>query len=298
MEQVNVIVTLNTVTVNYDGETHTVDKSRPEYRKVIDALKEGRKDDIPDIINASKAISSFSDGKFSVKNGLVYVGEQTEDNRVPDVLARRILAFAQEDLPVEPLIKFFNNLKLNTSFRSRQGLYEFLEHNGHPITDDGTFIAYKGVTSEYQDCHTRTLDNSIGALVKIARHEVDEDPNRTCSHGLHVASYDYAHNNYGSGSAGVTVEVEVNPRDVVAVPYDYSAQKMRVCEYKVLGVSKGQIDKEYLDRDDYYQPLYDGDPYEKGVEDWEDDDLDEDDDLEDELESERFDDDGCPNCRY
>jgi hypothetical protein len=28
--------------------------------------------------------------------------------------------------------------------------------------------------------------------------------------------------------------VEVNPANVVAVPYDYNFSKMRVCEYKVL----------------------------------------------------------------
>lgn len=30
------------------------------------------------------------------------------------------------------------------------------------------------------------------------------------------------------------VEVLINPKNVIAVPRDYNAQKMRVCEYKVI----------------------------------------------------------------
>ena len=32
---------------------------------------------------------------------------------------------------------------------------------------------------------------------------------------------------------GTVLEVYVNPRDVVSVPHDYSAQKIRVCRYVV-----------------------------------------------------------------
>jgi hypothetical protein len=64
---------------------------------------------------------------------------------------------------------------------------------------------------------------------------VDEDPNNTCSYGLHVANWDYAYNNYG-GKSDIMLEVEVDPADVVAIPVDYNQSKMRVCKYKVINV--------------------------------------------------------------
>jgi hypothetical protein len=82
------------------------------------------------------------------------------------------------------------------------------------------------------------MDNSVGNVVEIPRNQVDEDSNRTCSHGLHVANWNYAHTQFASSDASsdIMLEVEVNPADVVAIPTDYNNAKMRVCKYKVLGV--------------------------------------------------------------
>ena len=61
------------------------------------------------------------------------------------------------------------------------------------------------------------------------RNDVDDNPNNHCSHGLHVARYNYAYN-----WDDKTVIVKINPRDVVCVPDDYDGEKMRVCKYEVL----------------------------------------------------------------
>ena len=71
----------------------------------------------------------------------------------------------------------------------------------------------------------------------MERGQVDADRERTCSFGLHVAAFSYASNFTG----GILLEVEVNPRDVVAVPPDYNQQKMRVCRYRVLRRAENEI---------------------------------------------------------
>jgi hypothetical protein len=51
------------------------------------------------------------------------------------------------------------------------------------------------------------------------------------------------------------VVVEVNPANVVAVPYDYNFAKMRVCEYKVVEEIEPARIQEILDSEmygDYY----------------------------------------------
>jgi hypothetical protein len=85
------------------------------------------------------------------------------------------------------------------------------------------------------------MDNSVGNIVEVPRSQVDDNPNNTCSHGLHVATMSYA-STFGSGDDKI-LDVEVSPSDVVAVPTDYDGTKMRVCRFKVVAESQGVITK-------------------------------------------------------
>ena len=80
------------------------------------------------------------------------------------------------------------------------------------------------------------------------RNEVDDNPDNTCSSGLHVAAYNYAK----SFSSGHLVEVEINPEDVVAVPNDYDGEKMRVCKFKVVKICESKLEEELYDDGDEY----------------------------------------------
>ena len=87
------------------------------------------------------------------------------------------------------------------------------------------------MTEDFKDKHTKSFNNAPGQVCEIPRSAVDDNPDNTCSHGLHVGGYEYA-KDFASG--GKLVLVKVNPRDVVAVPNDYNGQKMRVCRFEVL----------------------------------------------------------------
>jgi hypothetical protein len=119
----------------------------------------------------------------------------------------------------------------NPSYRSVQELYGFLEKNNLPITPDGYFLAYKRVRDDYTDCHTGTMDNSIGKTVSMERNQVDDDQNNTCSQGLHFCSQGYL-KHFGGAR---TIIVKINPRDVVSIPTDYDNSKGRACKYQVIG---------------------------------------------------------------
>lgn len=155
------------------------------------------------------------------------------------------------------LIHFTESLYDNTDPYIREQLYAWFEYqvqNGRlTLTPEGKFLGYKGckldsegnvvsihsgpgfVNGEAQNGH---LVNNPGTVVEMAREDVNNDPNETCSTGLHVGSYDYAH----SFSSGAVVLVEVDPRDVVSVPYDYNGQKIRTCKYKVIKIVEDELD--------------------------------------------------------
>jgi hypothetical protein len=222
------IITPDHIILSFNKESHTIRRDQKGADKIIQALKTKDYDAIPNLVSLALQVETFSHGDFQVKNGAIFI----DDFEVPEFLSQKILSFMEQDLPHEPLIAFAKKLGENPSNRSVQQLYTFLEKNNHPITDSGNFIAYKKVRDNWFDCHSGTFDNSPGKVIKMPRNQVDENPNQTCSHGLHVANWSYAHSFYAGGKM---LQVEVNPKDVVAVPTDYNNAKMRVCEYKVIG---------------------------------------------------------------
>lgn len=246
--KINHIITDNTVTVNFDGKTKVFHKGSEEFSLLILAIKEGRFDDVPSIACPEDRVATFSEGFIEVRDGVIHI----DGEPVPSGLSDRILRFEAQGLPYLPLVNFARNLRENTSYQTTQALFRFLESHHYPITDDGHFIAYKGVRTDFTDCYSGTIDNSVGKVVQMRRNLVNEDQSQTCSYGLHVSDYAYAHGGYGGGARGVTVEVKVHPRDVVAVPHEYGNSKMRVCRYEVVGVSVGEHDEELL-RDDSYE---------------------------------------------
>lgn len=141
-----------------------------------------------------------------------------------------LVKLVTENRNTAPLANFVEKLQKNPSKRVVDHLYAFIEHGGMPITPDGDFLAYKRVRNNYKDCHSGTFDNSVGKVCEMQRNRVDEDPNNTCSSGLHVCSYAYL-----SHFGGERVVVcKINPADVVAIPADYNNTKMRVSRYEVV----------------------------------------------------------------
>lgn len=186
-------------------------------------------DKIPALIDMAMAINQADPNKrIQVIDGEVFC----KGVPVPKVLSDKIIKFQKEKLPIEIFLRFWENLTNNPSESSKKQLFGFLESSHFPLTPDGHIIAYKSVDANFKDGYTGKMDNSPGAVVKMPRNNVDANPNKTCSHGLHVASYKYAKHSYGGA---VLLEVKVNPADIVAIPTDYNQGKCRCCEYTVIG---------------------------------------------------------------
>lgn len=237
--------TSENITISFKGGTKTIPRTNPNFDKVVQMLSkdsDATELELLNTIDLALRIKSHKSGMFSVMDGQVVMGGE----KLPDPLSTRILDFADNNLPVEPLIKFWENCKLNPDPRAKTDLYKFLERNGHPITSGGNFIAYRAVNKDWKDKHTNTMDNKVGAVVKMDRALCDANPDAHCSHGLHVSSLEYA-SGFRCGTEEHIVEVEVNPRDVVAIPSD-NLFKMRVCEFVVVTENFNTL----IDR-----PLYD-----------------------------------------
>jgi hypothetical protein len=237
-----------------DGDIKSVSKSDEAlYNKVSAIIKEENYACIRSLVDIKDHINTYGGGRITVSNDVVLI----DSEKLPEALSTKLFQFINSGLPIDYLVKFWDNLKKNPSYRSIQQLYSFLEKNNHPFTDDGMFIAYKKIRPNFKDIHSGTFDNSVGSVVQVNRNEVDEDPNKTCSYGLHVANYDYACNHFGTPQ-DILVLVIVNPADVVAIPTDYNESKMRVCKYKVSGVIERPLNTPvYKDTNDSMEDDYD-----------------------------------------
>ena len=161
-------------------------------------------------------------------------------------LCSQIRLMHSDGLTLDPIVNFVRKMRKNPSYRIREQLWGFIEacqkDGGFTLAEDGDIMAYKVVTSDYKDKHTRTFDNSIGSVVSMPREEVDDNPANTCSAGLHFCAYSYV-NSFSNGSDDRIVLVKVNPADVVSIPTDYDSAKARCCRYQVVDEVKTSLNK-------------------------------------------------------
>ncbi len=281
-----------------------VSKEDLRLKEVMSILADEQKtqDDLLECLNKSSVTNYIescptNDGKAYVKDGEVYFNGQPVHSSLVD----RIKECIKFGLPFDNMLRFLENIAQNPSFRSTTELFDFLSNKSLPITPDGCFLAYKAIRNDWKDKYSGTIDNSItGKPVVIPRNNVDDEREHECSFGLHVGALPYVQS-YGSGIDDRIGYVKVNPKNVVSVPKDHNAQKVRVCEYLVLGEYKGELnqypvyndkiegqgspvnnindwddfDDDWQDEEDDYEPEYydDFDEDEEDDEDeWEDDD--------------------------
>ena len=221
------LITGNAVVVVINNKQHTLSKGNIGFDALIDAIKEGRWEDVPALASPVTVVRKFSNGLVDVVDGQVtYDGEE-----IHSVLAQKIADMFEQGFDVRPLTSFMRNLFSNPSKRAVDELYGFLEAGNMPITEDGHFLAYKKVREDYKDVHSGTFDNSVGQVVSMVRNKVDDNKDNTCSVGLHFCSFDYLKS---FGGTRIMI-LKIDPADVVSIPSDHNQQKGRTWLYKVIG---------------------------------------------------------------
>lgn len=222
----------DTLTVfDEDFVPFSIDSSHPNHQLVLRLVESGQEDQLDTILELMKPIESVK--KAVSGTGITIEGDTLYRNGVElhGLLIDRILFHHSMGNTIDHLVRFLDKLYLNPSHRVVNQLYGFLEASNVAITPDGNFVAYKIVRHDYKDLYTGTYDYSPGKVVKEDRNQVDEDPDRTCSKGIHACGFGYLHF-YGAVRSGTdrVVSVSISPTNVVAVPRDYNNNKMRVCE--------------------------------------------------------------------
>jgi hypothetical protein len=228
----------------------TVADDHPNYEKVIELLKNDSTDQLEIERLTDPAIQLAIEFKLltsrvAVRNAEVYFDNDKVDNSI----TKHIVKSLQENTKDwKPLVRFLENVDANPSDNSRQQLYDWLNVHDFELTDEGCIVAYKGVRISNQhnekpyesttsgpdvfvngeEQESGYIKQEIGDWVEMPRSKVIDDPNNSCSVGLHVGTKEYA-----AQFGNTNLKVIVNPRDVVSVPHDGGYAKVRVCRYVI-----------------------------------------------------------------
>lgn len=214
--------------------TTFVPHTLPASDELFDALQSDDWGAVEELIQKDKLDSATFEsdrGTLRLVDGTLYLNGKPLDRVTFGYAAERLRELMDAGLPTKALVNFIARLHDNPSYRVRRDLLKFLEKGGLPLMDDGCFVAYKRVRNNFKDVFSGSIDNRPGRVVRVPREQVDDDPNQTCSYGLHVCSYKYLPH-YAPGQK--VVAVAVAPEDVVSIPTDYDNSKLRTCGYRVL----------------------------------------------------------------
>lgn len=249
-----------------NGKAYSVDSDHPKYDNIIESIRNRDWDAFVHLTDITSNVKQYVKGSVDIIDGIVHYQNEPIHNTLTD----RIVDFMGQNLPFEPLVKFLENLLQNPSKRAVDELYAFLEEGELPITEDGCFLAFKNVRSNYKDIHSGTFDNSVGSVCEMPRNKVCDDKDLTCSSGLHFCSIAYLPN-FSDSDGGKTMILKINPKDVVSIPSDYNNTKGRTCRYEVVA----EYTENWREKIDRGESGWDADLYSSDGGEYEDDDCDE-----------------------
>jgi hypothetical protein len=240
------VVTPNSVTITHNGTTYAADSSHVRFSEIREALKVRDYETAVGLISLVNTINDFGEGAIVVRNGSVYYGDELLSNEC----TQHIVDMIEDGFDAAPMLAFLENLMQNPSKRAVDELYRFILAANISITDDGYLLAYKKVKrnsdGDLVDIFSGKFTNNVGDFVEVPRNKVDENPNNTCSAGLHFCSQSYLPHYGSNGTDDVVVIVKINPADVVSIPVDYNNAKGRCCAYEVLQISPVNDHQEFF----------------------------------------------------
>lgn len=222
----------NSLFVVVNGRPHSITSDHAHFSAIVGAVvKDEPEDVIESLFDRAVALNRYMAGQVTNDGGTLFF----KGMPVHGVVADRILDFMAKGMPYQPLVKFLERLLANPSKRSVDELYGFIEANKMPITEDGFVLGYKGISADYKDQYSGTLDYHIGAKVpRLERNQVDDNWRTLCSNGYHIGSKDYA-----VGWGARTIIVKFDPADAISVPD--AGEKLRVCFFEIVGDYGGEL---------------------------------------------------------
>lgn len=241
----------DTMTIFFDDySVVTLNANDPVFSKIESLIKEDEKENEEIIKNLANLNKCILEGNFKIKqegNKFTFSISGTSSFDVSEDVVEnsnflRLVKVAQDtgivDEDIKAITPFLKKVAAN-AFLDPEDLYKYLKHGDFQITEEGNILAYKNVGKDLKSLYDKTTEHHIGQYTTVALY--DTDRSHTCSKGLHFATRGYLPHYEGP----ITIIVEIDPRDIVSIPYDYDNMKGRCRKYKTIAIiEKGKSMKD------------------------------------------------------
>lgn len=245
----------NNLTLAYGDKQYTIQHYEKRFKEIVDILKENKDKDDDYVFSLLQPLlenpENVMDGYlhymyeygFIKENGhFMYKGFELPE--FTQSILENLYKAGMLELGIKSITKFFDKVIENPDKHVAKQLFGFLENGNMPLLENGNFLAYKIVDGNLKSIHPNPngshIQHVLNEEVSMPRENCDNNPERTCSTGLHFCSKEYLPH-YGTNGQKILV-VEVNPYDVTSIPVDYNLSKGRCCKY---------IPRNVLDNDQY-----------------------------------------------
>lgn len=235
-----------------NGKPYSTDSNNRHFNTIVEKLENDDADGLEELFDVSLAVAKHFEPiseRVKVAHGRVYF----DNDEVDGPLAKHVSRLVEQGRlgDAKAVVSFWENVASNPNEHSRENLLRWLKSEDFSITHDGLIIGYKMLNSDFTSWHAGPaivnnvpfnghVPNKPGSVIEMARADVEHNPARACSHGLHVGTYAYTQEFAGWNNLKTVVVVHVNPRDVVSVPTDAGGSKMRVSRYVVVEEYTGE----------------------------------------------------------
>lgn len=230
------LVTPTGLTAFVNGAQYAIPTDHPNFGRIVAAVQSSQWTEALELLDIRTAVRKFisTDRAFALTNDQISLNGESFSAPVTD----KVLELIEDGNAPAPLFAFLRKVRENPSKTAQDELLLFCVANGFMINVDGDIVAYKSVRDNLSDIHSGTITNTVGKTIQMPRHQVDDNRDRTCSYGLHFASYEYASTWAGRDKLRL-LALAVNPKNVVSIPSDYDNQKGRTSEYTVIAELPG-----------------------------------------------------------
>ncbi len=244
------------LTVIWNGNILTADSNHARFDDMVDLALYGddtdeEMEDLADLFSPAEAISrQFAQLSADIKieaGVILWRGKQVDGS-----LSDLIVKLWEEGEDYVPFVRFLERCQNNPNPESVEHLFRWISDLNFTITDDGRFLAYKGLNSNLTSISAGpgihngveingNIPNNPGDVISMDREQVTFDKAVGCAQGLHAGTWQYA----SHFARGAVVKVVIDPEFVVSVPTDCNDAKLRVCNYEVVEVVKAPVETSY-----------------------------------------------------
>lgn len=245
------IITSESVVVVVGDKVLTIKKDQNAlFNKIIEAIHAGDYDEVTRLISPSDFMGKVG-LKFDEDSGEVLLNNYPLKTN----LAERIRQYWISDAPYEPLLKLCEKSLANEREYMHEELFNFLECNDLPITEDGCFLAYKLANADGSPVYQTgsPIRYEVGKVIE--EEEAKNERNRELCNGpgLYFGNRKYWGSSSWKGkewndSNGTRMFlVKIDPRDVTSVPRQYDNSKGKCWRMEVIKELTAETAREIFD---------------------------------------------------